>query len=236
LNQQSSCTNDFELLQESTALMLAVQAENAAVVKLLLKHHADVNIHSYRARVPSLHHIHILHGLAMHSLCHQAMLHVPPASASISFLCQQQQQKLQCSSKNPYVSSGSVSSGTRSLTLCSPWQTLLKHSLPLHCYCVVAMYSSCCIVFMLLHCSHALALYPCFCIVTMFLHCIHAIVILQGSTALHKAVQQGSQELTQLLLASGADVNAKGYNANIRWRESYLEPDTVSLLICCSHH
>jgi len=70
----------------------------------------------------------------------------------------------------------------------------------------------------------------------MFLHCIHAIVILQGSTALHKAVQQGSQELAQLLLANGADVNAKGYNANIRWRESYLEPDTVSLLICCSHH
>jgi len=82
LNQQSSCTNDFELLQESTALMLAVQAENAAVVKLLLKHHADVNIHSYGARVPSLHHIHILHGSAMHSLYHQAMLHFPLASPS----------------------------------------------------------------------------------------------------------------------------------------------------------
>ncbi len=89
---------------------------------------------------------------------------------------------------------------------------------------------------MLLHCIHAFAVCSCFCTRLMVLYCIQAIVILQGSTALHKAVQQGSQELAQLLLANGADVNAKGYNANIRWRESYLEPDTVSLLICCSHH
>ena len=61
------------------------------------------------------------------------------------------------------------------------------------------------------------------------------IVILQGSTALHKAVQLGSQEIAKLLLANGVDVNAKGYNANIRWREGYLEPDTVSLLLCCNH-
>jgi len=78
---------------------------------------------------------------------------------------------------------------------------------------------------MLLHCIHVFAL---------FSHHFH--VILQGSTALHQAVQLGSQEIAQLLLANGADVNAKGYNANIRWHESYLEPDTVSLLICCSHH
>ncbi len=91
--KQSSCANTFELLQESTALMLAVQAENATVVKLLLKHHADANIHCYGARVPSLHHTHILHVLAMHSLFHQAILRFPAASPFISFHCQQQQKK-----------------------------------------------------------------------------------------------------------------------------------------------
>ena len=34
-------------VQENTALMLAVQAKHIAIVKLLLKHHADVNIHGY---------------------------------------------------------------------------------------------------------------------------------------------------------------------------------------------
>ncbi len=62
--------------------MLAVVAESATVVKLLLKHHADANIHSYGARVPSLHHRHILHVLAKHSLYHQAMLHLPAAIPS----------------------------------------------------------------------------------------------------------------------------------------------------------
>lgn len=55
--------------------------------------------------------------------------------------------------------------------------------------------------------------------------------VLQGSTALHLAVHSPSQEMAQLLIANGADVNAKGYNAQLRWCETYYEPDTVSLLI-----
>lgn len=37
-------------VQENTALLLAVQAKHIAIVKLLLKHHADVNIHAYGVR------------------------------------------------------------------------------------------------------------------------------------------------------------------------------------------
>ena len=55
--------------------------------------------------------------------------------------------------------------------------------------------------------------------------------VLQGSTALHLAVYSCSQETAQLLIANGADVNAKGYNAQLRWCETYYEPDTVSLLV-----
>lgn len=62
--------------------MLAVVAESATVVKLLLKHHADANIHSFGASVPSFHDRHILHVLAKHSLCHQTMLTFPAAIPS----------------------------------------------------------------------------------------------------------------------------------------------------------
>ena len=129
--------------------MLAVQAENAAVVKLLLKHHADVNIHSYGARVPSLHHIHILHGVAMHSLCHQAMLHVPPASASISFLCQQQQRKF-------------IKKFICVIWVCKQWyqitHSLLTLANPAQAQLAFALLLCCCNVFLLLHCIHAFAL------------------------------------------------------------------------------
>ena len=37
--------------------------------------------------------------------------------------------------------------------------------------------------------------------------------------------------MAQLLLAKGADVNAKGFNGKLRWCELYFEPDTVSLLV-----
>ncbi len=39
-------------MQECTALMLAVEAKSAAVVKLLLDNHADLDVHGYGVRSP----------------------------------------------------------------------------------------------------------------------------------------------------------------------------------------
>lgn len=47
LKQGADVNARTEDIYESTALMLAVVAESATVVKLLLKHHADANIHSF---------------------------------------------------------------------------------------------------------------------------------------------------------------------------------------------